>query len=166
MPQTLVQIATLSLIIIAFVFYFTGVLMYRLTGLTKENGVSTYGTLVGFRRYYTTDQWGDNTEDYPENKPGRVPIVSFDLNGESVDIAAVASNYNLTKDDIGKQVKILYRKTIGIKMIVDDENSFNNYNQLQNTLFWVFMCIGTIMLVLGILAYVYLPKMIGGIITL
>lgn len=163
MSQMLTQIATLSLVIISIVFYFTGFFLYRFSRITEENSVGTYGTLVGFRRYYTTDQWGDNTEDYPENRRGRVPIVNISLNGESVDIASVASNYSLTKDDIGKQVKIRYRRFIGIKLIIDDGDSLRNYNQLQNTLFWVFMSVATILLIIGIVAHFLLPKILGGI---
>lgn len=161
MPQTVIKIATISLILIAAVFYLVGFLHFRTARLTERNSKSTYGTLVGFRTYYTTDEWGDNFVDNNENKKGRVPIVEFRVNGAMVQIAAATANYSLVKDDIGKQVQIRYRQFMGIVMIIDDDISLRDYNQLQNTLFWVFVSVATIVLILGILASIFLPKTFG-----
>jgi hypothetical protein len=163
MPQTLSQIATISLLSIAAVFVFVGFIRFRLGRLNEHNSTSTYGTLVGFRRYYTSDQWGDSGEDYADNKPGRVPIVRIRIDGEEVDIAAVSGNATLSRTDIGKQVKVRYRELIGITLVVDSQKSLHNYNQLQNTLFVVFMCVGAILFILGVLAHFVLPEILGSL---
>lgn len=162
MFQTLTQIATISLITIAAVFVLVGFLRFRAGRLTEHNSTSAYGTLMGFRKYYVTDQWGDNSEDYIDNKRGRVPIVQISLDGEEVDIAAIATNKVLTSTDIGRQFKVRYRRFIGVTLVIDDDkNSLANYNQLQNTLFWVFMSVATIIFILGLVAYIVLPKVLG-----
>lgn len=163
MAQTITQVAAISLMSIAAVFYMVGFICFKAACLNERNSTSTYGTLVGFRRYYTTDQWGDNGEDYAENKVGRVPVVAFKVENETVEIAAVKGYYSLTKADIGKQIKIRYRRFIGITMIIDDAQSVQNYNQLQNILFWTFMCVATIVFMLGFLAVIFLPKMLDSI---
>ena len=159
----LTQIVVLSLVTIAISFYLVGCIKF-LSRLTPTNSISTYGTLVCFREYYRLDRstrGGYSFQDYPDNKAGRVPVVSFILDDESLDISAAASNYTLTKDDIGKQVRIRYRRNIGIVMMIDDERSLKKYNQLRNTLFWVFMCVATILLLMAIPAYFYLPILDG-----
>lgn len=159
MPQ-ITQIAVISLILIATVFFLVGFLCFRVSRLTEENSTAGYGTLVGFRRYYVTDQKGDHSLEYDENKAGRVPVVRINIDGEQVDISAAAANYSLTKEDIGKQVRVRYRRLIGITMIIDDAKSLRNYNQLQNALFWTFISVAIIVFILGVLANAYLPGML------
>ena len=159
----LTQIAVLSLVTIAISFYLIGCIRFA-SRLTPTNSISTYGTLVCFREYNRWDnssRSGYSFEEYPDNKAGRVPVVSFNVDGEILDISAAASNNTLTEDDIGKQVRIRYRRNIGIVMMIDDERSLKKYNQLRNTLFWVFMCVATILLLMAIPAYFYLPILDG-----
>lgn len=165
MSQTLTQIATISLIFIAIAFYLAGFLCFRVAKLTESNSTSTYGTLVGFRRYYTTNKWGSNFVDYDDNKAGRVPVIALEINGENVAISAARGYYSLTKDDIGKRFKVRYRQFIGITMIIDDAQTVKNYNQLQNILFWTFMSVATILLAIGFLAHMYMPRVLGSMIS-
>jgi hypothetical protein len=163
MPQTLTRIATISLILISAAFYFVGILRYFVFRLPENNSVGAYGTLVGFRKYYNnSDQIGDHSLDYSENKPGRVPIIKIRVDGEDLDIAASAANYKLTREDLGKRFKIRYRRFIGITLVIDDGQSLKNYNQLQTILAWAFISVATILLALGLLANSVLPKILSG----
>lgn len=165
MSQTLTQIVVLSLTFIAIAFALVGILRFQATRLTEKNSIGAVATLVGFRKYYSTDQWGDDTEDYPDNKPGRVPIVELKLDGEDVSIAAMVTNGKLTASDIGSQVKIRYRRFIGITLVIDDEQSIRNYNQLQNVLFWVFIAVAAILAILAVVANSVLPRILSGVIS-
>lgn len=161
MPNIITQIITISFAIIALTFYLVGFFLFKRTRFTSDNSTSAYGTLVGFRRYYTTDQSGDNFVDYDDNKRGRVPIFIIKVNGEKLEISSAIANYNLGIEDIGKQFRIRYRRLIGIKLITDDEKSIRHYNQIQNTLFWILISVATVFLILGLGAYFYLPQVIS-----
>lgn len=156
MYQHITMIATLSLVFAAIAFYFVGFIHFKMK-LTERNSITTYGTLVGFRAYYPTDRHGNYAEDYLDNKKGRVPIVRFRVDEEMLDIAASRPDYSLEEEDIGKQVRVRYRRFFGITMVIDDARSLKNYNQLKTVLFWVLFSIATILLVFGILAYLCLP---------
>ena len=150
MPDTVIQIIVISLVVIAFAF-FVAALIFFYTRLTEKNSISTNGELVGFRRYYTTNQWGDNSIDYPENKKGRVPIIKITVDGEKLDIAAATFNYKLTKNDIGKQFRVRYRRFIGITLVIDDGDSVLKYNNKRMLLLWIFISMATIILMTSFL---------------
>jgi hypothetical protein len=161
MWDAIMQIAALSLTVFALVFYLVGFLVFRAARLTSANSISACGKLVGFRKYYATDQWGDNSVDHTDNKAGRVPIIEIKLDGENVAIAAAAANYTLTGADIGKQVKVRYRRFIGVRLVIDEDKSIEKYNQLRNVLFWIFIGVATILLFVGIASHFYLQHILG-----
>ena len=164
--REIVLIAVISLYLVSFVFGFIAVFFYGVSCITGKNSVSTYGTLVGFRKYYHSNDPGDNFVDCDENTRGSLPVFTFKIAGKgTVQAAAVVTNNQLNSADIGKQVAIRYsntgiRRITGINVIVDDAQSFRNYSQLQNTLFGVFISISIILLIFGIVANVYLSKLI------
>ena len=155
----LTHIAVIALVTIAFSFYLSGCIQFG-SRLTLKNSISTYGMLVGFREYNRLDTSSNSeysSQDYLINKAGRVPVVRFSLDGEELDFAAEAPNDTLTKDDIGKQVRIRYKRGFGITMMIDDEKGLKKYNQLQCIVFWILIGIATIFLLMIIPAYLYLP---------
>ena len=161
MPEDITELATLISWMLSFVFYLVSFLHFYYPRLASKKSVCTVGTLVGFRIHYTTDEWGSNSIDYYENKRGRKPIVCFNFNGEYLRIGASAPDYSLTKDDIGKKVKIRYRRfLLGIEMVVDTDNAVEKYDRQKKILFWVFASIATSLLILGILAHIYLPTIV------
>lgn len=153
MSQTLILVIIISLISIAVVFIVVGFLRFRLGTLSESNSTRADGILVGFRHHYTTDQLGDSGEDYKENKRGHVPIVQISLDGEKVGIAAAVQNKTLTGSDIGKHVKVRYRRTIGVTLIVDDKESLYDYNKVQNILFWIFIVMSVLCLIIAFVVY-------------
>ncbi len=157
MDRSVILVAVLSLLLMALTFILTAFLRAGMRRLGEENSVSAWGELVGFRGYYTQELWGDNHVDEAENRAGLVPIVRIRLDGEFVDVAAAVPNFRLTGEDIGRQVKVRYRRGMGIILVVDDETGVRNYNRVQNTVFWALLSVGMLLLAAAVLAYIFLP---------
>lgn len=165
MQNSIVLVAVLSLAIVALVFGVVGFVRYRFNRLTEENSVVITGTLVAFREYRPSDQWNTYYDDYKENGKGRLPVFRIEVDGDTAVVDSLISDYDLTSDDIGKHFPLRYRQGFGISIIVNDEMSIRNYNQLQNTLFWVFESIAIIFAVLTAAAYFMLPKLFSNMIN-
>lgn len=159
MYETIQLGVSISFITISMVFYLLALYSFKINYLTRKNGIKTKGTLVGFRKYYTSDEWGDNSVDYSHNSRGFRPIVNISIDGETVSISSVTPNLNLNKDDIGKTFKTIYRRGIGIKLIIDDEDSVEKYEKHQRILISIYTILATSFLIFGIVSYFYVSNL-------
>lgn len=160
--QMLTQIATLSPMCLALAFILAAFLR-RVSILTVRNSICTYGTLVGFRRYRASEDVVTCSEDFLDNKKGCLPLIEFEIDGETAYIASSIRDKTLTRKDLGKQVKIRYREFIGVTMIIDEGDSMEKHNQREATFFWIFMGIATMFVFLGLIASTYLPGVLKNI---
>lgn len=137
------------LISVGAVFIFVGWFLFSFLRLDPERAVRTTGTLACFRQHLSTVQFSNNYTDYRENGPGRVPVVTIQIERESFEISAAAADYSLAEVDIGKPIRVCYQQKFGIVLLVDNERSIRNYIRLKKTLFWCFFAVGVILIVIG-----------------
>lgn len=164
MDNGLALIAILSLGMIAFVFGAVGILKYGFSKLNEKNSKETTAVLVGFREYNPAHRRYHYYDDYTENGKGRLPLLKMDIDGETVTVDAAISDYDLTGDDIGKTLKVRYRRGIALVVVVDDKISIQSYNKLQSILFWTLESIAIILVVLTVIAGLTLPNILNNII--
>ncbi len=143
-------IIILSLFFMSIIFSSTGFIK-RAIRLTKSNSIESTATLVAFRDFRIADRHSKTYYDFSENGKGRFPLMALNCNGKLLYVAAAISDYDLTSADIGREFIIRYRKYMGITLLIDDDISWNNYNQLQNILFWTLQSFSIIFIVLNII---------------
>ena len=151
MPEQIVFLASFLLVFVGLVFMLVGWIHFRLLRLNPLKAIRTSGELVSFREYSATMRFGSNCVDYNENKPGRLPVLLINLDGRFAEISADWADYSLTSQDIGKQIPVLYQRKLGIIMIVDGEKPIHDYLQLKNIFFGVFLSIGVVLVVIGVI---------------
>jgi len=119
--------------------------------LTPKHSISTYGKLIGFSTYNTHSGMSKNY--YSEYKKGRLPVVVIKLDNELVDMSAMVTSSVLTTQDIGKNIKVKYRRNLGVALLIDDEEEIRKYNRAQNISIGVCAGLACISLLLGALVY-------------
>lgn len=158
MSNPIVYIAVISLFTFSAIFCLVGFIRYKAARLTEKNCIETTAVLVAFRDFRIGSERPDRVySDMRENGMNRYPVMAFEENGRMLLVAAAISDYDLTSEDIGREFKVRYKHGFGITLLVDDEMSIKNYNQLQNTLFWVFESLAIILALFAVAAYKLLP---------
>lgn len=150
MPEEFVFVLTFLLIFSGAAFILTAWIHASILRLNPSRVVKSTGKLVGFRRHYRMMGPGDNHVDYLENRPGRVPVVWMDLDGEMVEISAAWADYELTGEDIGKQVPVIYQRKLGVILLIDGEKPIRDYLGMKRIIFWALMSVGVVMVAFGI----------------
>ena len=163
MVKEITDIAIISLLLFSLSFCAIGFIRFRVLRLTERNSICAKGILIGFREYGENVRGNNIFHDYVENGKGRLPLIEIEVDGKIAHIASAISDYDLTSEDIGKQLAVRYRRGFGITLLIDDEMSIRNYNQLQNVLFWSFEAVAIILAILSIIAYKILPLILGNI---
>lgn len=151
MPEQIVFLASFLLVFVGLVFMLVGWIHFRMLRLNPVKAIRTSGELVSFREYSATIRFGANYVDYNDNKPGRRPVLLINLDGRLSEISADWADYSLTSQDIGKQIPVLYQRKLGIIMVIDGEKPIHDYLQLKNILLGVFLSIGVVLIVIGVI---------------
>lgn len=149
-PKEFIVLCVILLISIGAVFVFVGWFLFFFLRLNPAKAARATGNLVCFRQHGSTLRFSNNYSDYRENRPGRVPVVTMKLEGESFEISAAAADYSLSESDIGNPVQILYQQKLGVVLLIDNADSVRNYIRLKKTLFWCFFSVGIILVTIGV----------------
>jgi len=149
MPDEFVCLCAILLISIGAIFAFVGWFLFSFLRLNPKRTIETTGTLVCFREHLATTQFCNNYTDYGENRRGRVPVVTVEIDGETCEISAAAPDYSLTEADIGSAVRVCYQRKFGIVLLVHDEKLIRRYIRRKKTAFWRFLIMGLLFVKLG-----------------
>ncbi len=138
-----VTLTILSLVVLNKAFSFRGRIF------TEQNSTIARGTLKGFESIPVSD---DNLQTfvYKDNAPGRLPIIWVKGKRPFCTTASIQCK-TLTKDDVGKEFKVLYRKAfLGTVLIIDIGDVVERNNKTMKVLFWVFLALSLLFLAFGI----------------
>lgn len=163
MENRFLQTVSLSLGAVGAAFLAAGILLYGFGRVTERNSVSAYGTLTAFRKYYGNTAIRDSGGiDYESNRGDRMPVVRILVDGEYLDIAAVTADKNLTEADIGRSIRVRYKKGFGISLVVDEHEAMKKYNRQQNVRMGILIFLGLLFLMPGVLIGIFAFKVSRG----
>lgn len=156
MPREFKFLFIIILISVGILFIFVAWLRFKYLVLNIRSSTERKGTLVSFRHYSSALRLGNNYTDYLENGKGYVPVVTLQVNGKLLELAAEWSDYSLSKDDINKSVSVIYQHKFGLMLLINDEQSIHDYFQMKNILFWSGMSIGIILIIVAAIVLILL----------
>lgn len=93
--------------------------------------------------------------DYMYNYPNSKPVISFKVNGISVECCSEWSVTDLNKEDIGKGIPIryFYDKNGEIARVILEGKQYEKHRERgRKIMFWFFASIGIILIILAVLS--------------